>query len=157
MQSQICPTHVSKDKTFIIITGFFLTVIILATIVHHKGVLAATSDLSNITSSKNTQNNILLTNILAKNLENHLQKAGDYQGNQSNVILTILGENIWRMRCNFNSIFVHTIFSLLLLLELPFEYNVLYLDSVCKVINRPTAMQCFVYKLFFNSIDTSWF
>jgi hypothetical protein len=66
---------VSKDKTFIIITGFFLTVIILATIVHHKGVLAATSDL-NITSSKNTQNNILLTNILAKNLENHIQKAG---------------------------------------------------------------------------------
>ena len=68
-----------KDKTSIIITGFFLTVIILglqAIIVQHKGVLAATSDLSNITSPKNTQNNILLTNILAKNLENHLQKAG---------------------------------------------------------------------------------
>ena len=67
-----------KDKTSIIITGFFLTVIILALqaiIVQHKGVLAATSDLSNITSPKNTQNNILLTNILAKNLENHLQKA----------------------------------------------------------------------------------
>jgi hypothetical protein len=70
---------VLKDKTSIIITGFFLTVIILglqAIIVQHKGVLAATSDLSNITSPKNTQNNILLTNILAKNLENHLQKAG---------------------------------------------------------------------------------
>jgi Cache domain len=70
---------VLKDKTSIIITGFFLTVIILclqAIVVQHKGVLAATSDLSNITSPKNTQNTILLTSILAKNLENHLQKAG---------------------------------------------------------------------------------
>ena len=57
----------------------FLTVVILglqAIAVQHTGVLAATSDLSNITGSKSTQNNILLTNILAKNLENHLQKAG---------------------------------------------------------------------------------
>jgi Cache domain len=75
----MCPTHMSKDKTFITITGFFLTVIILglqAKAVQHTGILAATSDLSNITSSKSTQDNILLTNILAKNLENHLQKAG---------------------------------------------------------------------------------
>jgi cache domain-containing protein len=71
----MCPTHMSKDKTFITITGFFLTVIILglqAKTVQHTGILAATSDLS----SKSTQDNILLTNILAKNLENHLQKAG---------------------------------------------------------------------------------
>jgi hypothetical protein len=75
----MCPTHMSKDKTFITITGFFLTVIILglqAKAVQHTGILVATSDLSNITSSKSTQDNILLTNILAKNLENHLQKAG---------------------------------------------------------------------------------
>ena len=50
--------------------------------VHHRGVLAATT--SNINSnnvtdsnSKNMrENNILLTKILAKNLENHLEKAG---------------------------------------------------------------------------------
>lgn len=68
-----------KDKGFIIIIGFFFTVIILgleSIAVQDTGVLAATSDLSNITSSKNTQDNILLTNILAKNLENQLQKAG---------------------------------------------------------------------------------
>jgi Cache domain len=34
------------------------------------------SQVNNITDSKNIQNNILLTNILAKNLENHLKKAG---------------------------------------------------------------------------------
>jgi hypothetical protein len=42
-------------------------------------VFAATSGLNNITGSSNTQgnnNNILLTKILAKNLENHIQKAG---------------------------------------------------------------------------------
>ena len=45
-----------------------------------KGVLAATSsntDSNNNSNSKNVQeNNILLTKILAKNLENHIQKAG---------------------------------------------------------------------------------
>ena len=68
-----------EDKGFIIILGFFFTVIILgleSIAVQDTGVLEATSDLSNITSSKNTQDNILLTNILAKNLENQLQKAG---------------------------------------------------------------------------------
>lgn len=68
-----------EDKGFIIIIGFFFTVIILgleSIAVQDTGVLAATSDLSNITSSKNTQDNTLLTNILAKNLENQLQKAG---------------------------------------------------------------------------------
>ena len=64
---------------------FSLMVIILGLqgiAVHHKGVLAATTT-SNINSNnatgsnlKNIQNNILLTKILAKNLENHLQKAG---------------------------------------------------------------------------------
>jgi cache domain-containing protein len=68
-----------EDKGFIIIIGFFFTVIILgleSIAGQDTGVLAATSDLSNKTSSKNTQDNILLTNILAKNLENQLQKAG---------------------------------------------------------------------------------
>ncbi|MGG6460790.1 MAG: hypothetical protein ACM3JQ_05115, partial [Candidatus Eiseniibacteriota bacterium] len=51
-----------EDKRFIIIIGFFFTVIILGlgleTIaVQDTGVLAATSDLSNIPSSKNTQDN----------------------------------------------------------------------------------------------------
>src|SRR5215831_487803 len=46
------------------------------TVVHR--VFEATSDLKNITGSNITENdnNILLTNILAKNLEDHLQKAG---------------------------------------------------------------------------------
>ena len=48
--------------------------------VHHREVLAAitTSDINNVTDSNSVQknNNILLTNILAKNLENHIQKAG---------------------------------------------------------------------------------
>ncbi|HET7345657.1 MAG TPA: hypothetical protein VFJ05_07285 [Nitrososphaeraceae archaeon] len=71
----------SKDKTFMIIIGFTFMVIILALqgiAVHHGRVLAATtSDINNnITDSKNIQNNLLITNILAKNLENHLQKAG---------------------------------------------------------------------------------
>ncbi|MGG6460904.1 MAG: cache domain-containing protein [Candidatus Eiseniibacteriota bacterium] len=68
-----------EDKGFIIILGFFFTVIILgleSIAVQDTGVLEATSDLSNITSSKNTQDNTLLTDILAKNLENQLQKAG---------------------------------------------------------------------------------
>jgi hypothetical protein len=41
-------------------------------------VFAATSDLRNITSSNITEknNDILLTKIFAKNLENHIQKAG---------------------------------------------------------------------------------
>ena len=71
----------SKDKTLVItIIAFSLTAIVLGLqelAVYHKGVLgAAKSDLGNITGSKNAQNNILLTNIFAKNLENRLQKAG---------------------------------------------------------------------------------
>jgi hypothetical protein len=72
---------VYKDKTFMmIITQFSFIVITILGLqgiaVHHRGVLAATPDLSNITDSKNIQNNLLITKILAKNLENHLQKAG---------------------------------------------------------------------------------
>jgi hypothetical protein len=77
---------VSKDKTVMVITGFSLMVIILGLqgiAPHHRGVLAATptSDINsnNVTDSnpKNIQkNNILVTKILANNLENHLQKAG---------------------------------------------------------------------------------
>jgi hypothetical protein len=68
-----------KDKTFIIATiAFSLMVIIIlglqGTAIHR--VLAAMSDLNNITGSSSTQknNNILFTKILAKNLENRLQK-----------------------------------------------------------------------------------
>ena len=67
-----------------LITGFSLMVIILGLqgiAIHYRGVLSATiSDLNNITDSNSNSiqknNNILLTNILAKNLENHIQKAG---------------------------------------------------------------------------------
>ena len=43
----------------------------------HRGVLAATSDLNNTTGSSDTQKNkniLLITNILANNLENHIKK-----------------------------------------------------------------------------------
>ena len=70
-----------KYKKFITIIAFSLVVVILGL----QGtamdrVFAATSDLRNITSSNITEknNNILLTKILAKNLENHIQKAGFY-------------------------------------------------------------------------------
>ena len=68
-----------KYKKFITIIAFSLVVVILglqATAMHR--VFAATSNLRKITSSNITEknNNILLTKILAKNLENHLQKAG---------------------------------------------------------------------------------
>ncbi|MGC2382024.1 MAG: cache domain-containing protein [Nitrososphaeraceae archaeon] len=68
-----------KYKKFITIIAFSLVVVILglqATAMHR--VFAATSDLRKITSSNITEknNNILLTKILAKNLENHLQKVG---------------------------------------------------------------------------------
>jgi Cache domain len=72
---------VPKDKTVMVITGFSIIVIIvgLQGIAVQKSVLAATSsDMSNNVAtydSKNIQNNILFTNILAKNLENHIQKA----------------------------------------------------------------------------------
>ncbi|HET7284550.1 MAG TPA: cache domain-containing protein [Nitrososphaeraceae archaeon] len=71
-----------KDKTVMVITGFSVIVIIvgLQGIAVQKSVLAATSsDMSNNVAtydSKNIQNNILFTNILARNLENHIQKAG---------------------------------------------------------------------------------
>ena len=68
----------SKHKQFIILIVFSLMVVILGlqgTAVHR--VFAATSDSKNITGSNITEkNDILLTKILAKNLENHIQKAG---------------------------------------------------------------------------------
>jgi hypothetical protein len=72
----------SKDKILMVITGFSLIVIILGLqgiAVQRSVFAAALSDMSNniaTDDSKNIQNNILLTNILAKNLENHIQKAG---------------------------------------------------------------------------------
>ena len=76
---KICIKYVSKGKSSITIIAFSFIVVIVGlqgTATHR--LLAATSDLKNITGSSNTEknNNILLTNILAKNLENHLQKAG---------------------------------------------------------------------------------
>jgi hypothetical protein len=65
-----------------VITGFSLMVIILGLqgiAVQNSVLAAASSDMSNNVAtddSKNIQNNILFTKILAKNLENHIQKAG---------------------------------------------------------------------------------
>jgi hypothetical protein len=64
-----------------VITGFSVMVIILGLqgIAVQRSVLAAaSSDMSNNVAtddSKNIQNNILFTKIVAKNLENHIQKA----------------------------------------------------------------------------------
>ncbi len=79
-------THVSKDKTvMVIVTGFSLMIIILGLqgIAVQKSVQAAaassSSDMSNnvaTNDSKNIQYNISFTKILAKNLKNHIQKAG---------------------------------------------------------------------------------
>ena len=47
----------------------------------HRGVLAATSDLNNTTGSSDTQKNkniLLITNILANNLENHIKKGASH-------------------------------------------------------------------------------
>src|SRR5919108_2117325 len=76
----------SKDKTFmIIIITFSLMAIILGSqgiAAHHRGVLAATTTTSNINSNNVTDSNLKniqennITKILAKNLENHIQKAG---------------------------------------------------------------------------------
>ncbi len=70
-----------KDKVFIIIITIFSLLVIIVGLqgsaIHT--VLAATSDLNNITGSNNPQNNnnnTLLTKILAKDLEHHLQTAG---------------------------------------------------------------------------------
>ncbi|MFL6401667.1 MAG: cache domain-containing protein [Nitrososphaeraceae archaeon] len=72
----------SKDKTVMVITGFSVIVIILGLqgiAVQRSVLVAASSDMSNNVAtddSKNIQNNILFTKIVAKNLENHIQKAG---------------------------------------------------------------------------------
>src|SRR5215831_19621806 len=69
----------SKHKQFIIIIAFSLMVVILGLQgTAMKRASAATSDLRNIIGSNISEknNNILLTKILAKNLENHLQKLG---------------------------------------------------------------------------------
>ena len=68
-----------KDKTIIIIITFSLMVIIVGSQgTAMQRVFAATSDFNTFTGSSNTQknNDISLTKILAKNLENHLQKVG---------------------------------------------------------------------------------
>ena len=68
-----------KDKTIIIIITFSLMVIIVGSQgTAMQRVFAARSDFNTFTGSSNTQknNDISLTKILAKNLENHLQKVG---------------------------------------------------------------------------------
>jgi hypothetical protein len=73
---------VSKYKRVLVIEGFSVMVIILGLqgIAVQKSVMAAAySDTSNNVAAvdpKIIQNRILFTNLLAKNLENHIQKAG---------------------------------------------------------------------------------
>lgn len=71
--------HISQDKKFVIIITFSLMALVglQGTMIH--AVFAVTSGFSNATGSSNTQkisDISLVTKILAKNLENHLQKAG---------------------------------------------------------------------------------
>src|SRR5574341_722408 len=70
--------HISKDKKFVIIITFSLMAVCLqGTMIH--AAFAVTSGFNNETGLSNIQiisNISLVTKILAKNLENHLQKAG---------------------------------------------------------------------------------
>ena len=54
----------------------FFTLLITPIFVTQIQLAYAQVNINNTTDSRNMQNNLLITNILAKNLENHIQKAG---------------------------------------------------------------------------------
>lgn len=54
----------------------FFTLLITPIFVTQIQLAYAQVNIKNITDSRNIQNNLLITNILAKNLENHIQKTG---------------------------------------------------------------------------------
>jgi C4-dicarboxylate-specific signal transduction histidine kinase len=54
----------------------FFTLLIMPIFVTQIQLAYAQVNINNTTDSRNIQNNLLITNILAKNLENHIQKAG---------------------------------------------------------------------------------
>jgi C4-dicarboxylate-specific signal transduction histidine kinase len=54
----------------------FFTLLITLIFVTQIQLAYAQININNTTDSRNMQNNLLITNILAKNLENHIQKAG---------------------------------------------------------------------------------
>lgn len=54
----------------------FFTLLITPIFVTQIQLAYAQVNINNTTDSRNIQNNLLITNILAKNLENHIQKAG---------------------------------------------------------------------------------
>src|SRR5215207_7186304 len=70
-------TGTSKLIQYGLAMSFFILILITSTFAIQIQPLAyAQVNVNNTTDSNNIQNNVLITNILAKNLENHIQKAG---------------------------------------------------------------------------------
>ena len=77
-------SHREKDSLILVALICSLAGIAFMTIASHGYINAVTNNTSNTNNNNSTihitatANNILITNILAKNLENHIQKAGCY-------------------------------------------------------------------------------
>ena len=69
-------TGTSKLIQYDLAISFFTLMLITSTFAMQIQLAYAQVNINNITNSNNSQNNILITNILAKNLENRIQKAG---------------------------------------------------------------------------------
>jgi C4-dicarboxylate-specific signal transduction histidine kinase len=68
-------TGTSKLIQYSLVISFFTLMLITSTVAMQIQLAYAQVNINN-TNSNNSQNNILITNILAKNLENRIQKAG---------------------------------------------------------------------------------
>src|SRR5919109_1966270 len=66
----------SKLIQYDLAISFFTVMLVTSTFVMQIQLAYAQVNINNTTDSNNSQNNILITNILAKNLENRIQKAG---------------------------------------------------------------------------------
>src|SRR5919108_5241623 len=69
-------TETSKLIQYGLAIPLFSLMLITSTFAMQIQLAYAQVNINNTTDSNNLQNNILITNILAKNLENHIQKAG---------------------------------------------------------------------------------
>jgi hypothetical protein len=67
---------ITKFNTYGLAMSFFTLILITSTFAIQIQLAYAQVNVNNTTDSNNIQNNVLITKILAKNLENRLQKAG---------------------------------------------------------------------------------
>jgi hypothetical protein len=67
---------IAKFNTYGLAMSFFTLILITSTFAIQIQLAYAQVNVNNTTDSNNIQNNVLITKILAKNLENRLQKAG---------------------------------------------------------------------------------